>query len=200
MTLPTHLSYSQKGAPSVSLKAMKAIMFLLDCFTSRHSHVCEQSLEEVRKDKKENNYSWLFIYSQVHTTVPCFDIDSNDDRILHCCLVYKQKLVATSKNGTVLVCGDIVCFLDKVVLLCQLTQWRNYPVLWCSHRQVHSAGLQWNTVPLLRWKTQVTHVCVRVCVRACVCSITFMLGSIWNEALMSLSSWISGDNRKVMER
>ena len=54
----------------------------------------------------------------MHTAVQCFDIDTNDDRILHCCLVYKQKTVNTGKDRTVLVCGgDILWFLDKVVLL-----------------------------------------------------------------------------------
>ena len=35
---------------------------------------------------------------QVHTDVKNFDIENNDDRILHCCLVYKMKTAGTSRQ------------------------------------------------------------------------------------------------------
>ena len=89
-------------------------MLLLDCFTSRHSCVCEQSLEGVRKDKKRTII--LNCLSTLRCAPRCRTLTSMTASF-HCCLVYKQKLVATSKNGTVLVCGDIVCFLDKAVVL-----------------------------------------------------------------------------------
>ena len=71
----------------------------------------------VKRGKWYTN-STQFSFSQVQTAVQCFDIVTNDDRILHCCLVYKQKTAGTSKKGSVLlVCVVTLCFLDKVVLL-----------------------------------------------------------------------------------
>ena len=84
-------------------KARKAVRLLFSCFTSNHPRVRCQTMEEVYAHTYNISlhnvgyklYIYMYIMSictmQTHTEVHNMAIENNDDRILHCCLLYQLK-------------------------------------------------------------------------------------------------------------
>jgi predicted ribonuclease YlaK len=63
-----------KNQDGIGDRARRAIQFLHSCFLSNHPRVRGQTMEEV------------------NTELSNMAIENNDDRILHCCLVYQLKV------------------------------------------------------------------------------------------------------------
>ena len=83
--------------------ARAAISFLHACFSSRHRRVRGQTVEEVSTGvsahtthtlthSHTHTHTHTHTHSQVHTEVSNISITNNDDRILHCCLLYGAKV------------------------------------------------------------------------------------------------------------
>lgn len=64
------------SSSKVSSKAREAITFLHNCFSVGHPRVRGQTMEEVQTEMEN------------------IAIENNDDRILHCCLLYQHKVAA----------------------------------------------------------------------------------------------------------
>ncbi|KAL5484621.1 hypothetical protein EMCRGX_G021150 [Ephydatia muelleri] len=84
------------NAKFVGLKARKAIHFLHGCFSSRHPRVQGQSMLEVSTEFDNNA------------------IKNNDDRILHCCLLYQDKV--KGRNGIVVLFTNDKQLYNKAVV------------------------------------------------------------------------------------
>lgn len=80
----------------VSVKAREAILFLHNCFSAGHPRVHGQTMEEVQ------------------TEVDNIAIENNDDRILHCCLLYQCKV--SGHDGVVVLFSNDTQLCSKAMV------------------------------------------------------------------------------------
>lgn len=130
------LDFLKTATSSVAVKSHKAIQFLHACFSGQHPRVRGQTMKEV------------------NTEVANLAIHNNDDKILHCCLVY-QSFVSASGGIVVLFSNDTqLCskaivngikafnsktLLSELRLLCrQVAQERGGTVVSYTHTQEYA--------------------------------------------------------------
>lgn len=91
-------NHKTRGNGRLADKARKAIRLLFSCFTSNHPRVRCQTMEEVGPEFSTgelycscphciHTYTTIQTQTEVHNIA----INNNDDRILHCCLLYQLK-------------------------------------------------------------------------------------------------------------